>query len=344
MLTKRGQSVSNLFAGSKSPDPDTFPYTFHNHHLPPAPYVARDTHEMAQNDDGLGHKLLSLLPLSRHATFRIRLTIHDVTNIPFQNGSFALRWKFKNAKNNVAGQRPTPSRPSTPFDAAAPLRMTNGTARAGTRMNSLDSDPGGSLRTSLDSDYRPGLTASEKGKNKPLQLDVPRLAVTIQPPTPTIDNTSPVSQTTTSKGDHSPTSTDPHASTPVSIESIPAPIKSTASPNPEPPTVRIEDTTHKGCTEYVPLKDHTVRWNHTVDVNVDFKVKRETHELMPCELKLVLQEVSPSSPRRRTALKRVSFPFARGFPPVAPFSQRHNLELPGARSPHALRYRTDQPC
>lgn len=258
---------------------------------------------MAQNDDGLGHKLLSLLPLSRHATFRIRLTIHDVTNIPFQNGSFALRWKFKNAKNNVAGQRPTPSRPSTPFDAAATLRMTNGTARAGTRMNSLDSDPGGSLRTSLDSDYRPGLTTGEKGKNKPLQLDVPRLAVNIQPPTPTIDNTSPVSQTTTSKGDHSPTSTDHHASTPVSMESFPAPIKSTTSPNPEPPTVRIEDTTHKGCTEYVPLKDHTVRWNHTVDVNVDFKVKRETHELMPCELKLVLQEVSPSIPEEMDGAK-----------------------------------------
>lgn len=300
---------------------------------------------MAQNDDGLGQKLLSFLPLSRHATFRIRLTIHDVTNIPFQNGAFALRWKFKNAKNHAGGQRPTPSRPSTPTDATPPFRMTNGTARAGTRMNSLDSDPEGSLRPSLDSDYRPRFTATEKGKNKPLQLEVPRLAVTVQPPTPTSGrsgNTSPASVTTTSRDGHSQTSTDPHVSPPVSMESFSSPPKSTP-PNPEPPTVRIEDTTQKGCTEYVPLKDHTVRWNHTVDVNVDFKIKRDTHELMPCELKLVLQEVSPSSPRGDGA-KTCLISLPRVFPPVAPCSQRHNIYLRGVSNPDAVRHRPDQPC
>ncbi|KAG8902720.1 hypothetical protein FRC01_009488 [Tulasnella sp. 417] len=214
-----------------------------------------------------------------------------------------------------------------------PFKMTNGTVRAGPRMNSLDSDPEGSLRTSLDSDYRTRFTATEKGKSKPLQLEVPRLAVNIQPPTPTMENTSPVSQTTTSKGDHSPTSTDPHASTPVSIESFPAPIKST-SPNPEPPTLRIEDTTQKGCTDYVPLKDHTVRWNHTVDVNVDFKIKRETHELMPCELKLVLQERLSPNGTTTTSLE-----------PVAPTRfgiARINLAEYADRGPVTRRYLLDQ--
>ncbi|KAG8995469.1 hypothetical protein FRB90_000177, partial [Tulasnella sp. 427] len=202
---------------------------------------------MAQNDDGLGHKLLSFLPLSRHATFRIRLTIHDVTNIPYQNGSFALRWKFKNTKSNVAGQRQTTSRPPTPSDATPPFRMTNGTVRGGTRMNSLDSDRASSLRTSMDSEYKAKAPANDKGKSKALQLEVPRLAVTIQPPTPTSDSTSPVSLATTSRDSHSPTSTEPHVSTPVSMDSYSSTPKS-PTPNPEPPTVRIEDTTQKGCT------------------------------------------------------------------------------------------------
>ena len=50
-------------------------------------------------------------------------------------------------------------------------------------------------------------------------------------------------------------------------------------------------TSVKGSTVYVPLKDHAVRWNHTVEVVVDMKVSRESGELMPTELKLQLQEV-----------------------------------------------------
>ncbi|KAG8906968.1 hypothetical protein FRB99_005610 [Tulasnella sp. 403] len=249
---------------------------------------------MAHNEEGLGHKLLSLLPLTRHATFRVKLTMHDVTNIPFQNGSFALRWKFKNASrsntlNNTNGHKLNTTRPPTPTDHHRVKPF------ATTRTKGAESEAEKS-RKSFESDLWSRRSSTEKGKGKAADADDIRMsddfAQLPRPPAMTglpLPGAQP-STTPTSNGKYgrflSPV--DPPDTSPA-VPSVSVSLAS-AGATPIPTPVRIDDTSQKGSTEYVPLKEHTVRWEHTVEVVVHLKVRKETNGLLPCDLKLVLQE------------------------------------------------------
>ena len=48
----------------------------------------------------------------------------------------------------------------------------------------------------------------------------------------------------------------------------------------------------RGQTDFVKLEEHNVKWGHTVDVAVQMSINRETQELQPSELKLVVMQVS----------------------------------------------------
>ena len=43
-------------------------------------------------------------------------------------------------------------------------------------------------------------------------------------------------------------------------------------------------------TEWAELKNYTVKWGHKVDVLVQMDVHRESGDLLPCELKLVVMQ------------------------------------------------------
>ena len=216
---------------------------------------------MSDRDERITHKLLSILPLGKHATFRVTLTIHDVSNIPFQSGSFALSWKFKAIRNK---RRDT--------------QRKNSASRVPTDEDDDDDDDteAGSSRTSFESkdDLRFKITPLEKGKKKMSPLEAER---TLTPGMMMSGGQSRYGQFL---------SPAPPPITPPVV----APIY--AQPTRANTTSQKVDDAQKGSTEFAPLNNHAVRWDHTVQVVVPFKIKRDSHELMPADLKLVLQEVS----------------------------------------------------
>jgi hypothetical protein len=46
----------------------------------------------------------------------------------------------------------------------------------------------------------------------------------------------------------------------------------------------------RGITDWMSLKNYSVRWDHNVDVLVQMDIHRETGDLLPCELKLVVMQ------------------------------------------------------
>ncbi|KAG8988294.1 hypothetical protein FRB94_003397 [Tulasnella sp. JGI-2019a] len=228
---------------------------------------------MAHHEEGLAHKLRSLLPLSRQATFQIRLTIHDVTNIPFVQGSFALRWKFRSAKGGGSGvsSRPSLSRTTTLLQ---PTATQTSRGRGDDVAAASDAD---SIQHNGTS--KPPYTSAEKGKGKAASFsdDVDENGILAD---------SMISSTT---GSLSPGGESLRAETPNGT--------SVSNGSSTPTIGRSTHLSEKGCTPYTPLKDHAVVWEETVEVRTDIKIRKETGDLQPCELKLELRErsVRPSA-------------------------------------------------
>ncbi|KAG8924356.1 hypothetical protein FRC03_011266 [Tulasnella sp. 419] len=214
-------------------------------------------------DERFGNRLRSLLPLSRHATFNVRLTIHEVTNIPLINGQFAVRWKFRNVVSSV-------SRASTPHSANT--FKTNGSAEAS---STAPVSEFGALET-------PRLTAEEKGKAKASGSDEDDA-----------ESSTPMQSAAATNGSSSygkfltpaPVSPTRPSTKPTSTPSI------SSSSSLQTPTLADTRSDGKGVTSYVQLRDHAVRWEHTTEVVVELKIKRETGDLLPSELKLIVHEL-----------------------------------------------------
>ncbi|KAG8859752.1 hypothetical protein FRB96_004326 [Tulasnella sp. 330] len=232
---------------------------------------------MAHHDDGLGHKLRSLLPLSRHATFSIRLTIHDVTNIPFVQGSFAVRWKFRSVKGG--GGRSSSSRPELSRTSTSMTLMTSTTTQATRR--GADNETDAATPSDVESIWRnraiKPLTSAEKGKAKAADEDVDENGVMVES---MISEASGIS--------HGESLVSGGTSHGISISNG----SSTTLTN-----GRGTDSAEKGCTAYNALEDHSVLWDQTVEVRADMKIRKDTRDLQPCELKLELRErsVRPSA-------------------------------------------------
>lgn len=84
----------------------------------------------------LRHQLHNLLP--RHTYFNASLIIHQITNVPFVSGDFAVRWKFKNVhappRNSsklldiVKGKSSSSSR--SPLNSSSTLNVSKGKGKA----------------------------------------------------------------------------------------------------------------------------------------------------------------------------------------------------------------------
>ena len=55
----------------------------------------------------------------------------------------------------------------------------------------------------------------------------------------------------------------------------------------------------RGMTPWMPLQNYNVKWEHSVNVVVQMDVHRETGDLLPNELKLVVMQVSLSATQYR---------------------------------------------
>jgi N-terminal C2 in EEIG1 and EHBP1 proteins len=72
---------------------------------------------------------------------------------------------------------------------------------------------------------------------------------------------------------------------------------STLSELPDPLTVPICSTLRRGTTPFLKLKDHSVVWSHTLDTLLKFDIDRETSQIHPNPLKLVvMQRIIPDDP------------------------------------------------
>ena len=60
---------------------------------------------------------------NKHSSFLVKLTIHDITNVPLVSGSFSVRWKFRGSKGDINLERESstntfPPLSSLPFTSA----------------------------------------------------------------------------------------------------------------------------------------------------------------------------------------------------------------------------------
>ncbi|KAF7312609.1 hypothetical protein MIND_00275000 [Mycena indigotica] len=92
VTTEQAEQETHTDAESDSLDPvidSEFSGPVHSSGLPLTEYI-RPT------STGLAAQLRQLLP--RRALFRVRIHIHQVSNVPYEDGELAARWKFKNTR------------------------------------------------------------------------------------------------------------------------------------------------------------------------------------------------------------------------------------------------------
>ena len=231
----------------------------------------------------IGH----LLP--RHANFRARIQIHQISSVPFVSGEFGVRWKFKGVQSSSAQKKGL-------------LGRVKGKAKT--------NDKGKGREFDLDL-LSPG------------NLDVfpitpilahPASAVPVEVPSskPVTDRSASQSSVET---DHT-SSQVPASQSSLTVSSQPtlhwADSSGSATANashvtmvpdsiltelPDPLSVPISTTLRRGTTPFLKLKDHSVIWSHTLDTLLKFDIDRETYHIQPNPLKLVvMQRVIPDDP------------------------------------------------
>lgn len=63
-------------------------------------------HRNMTNSDIAPHAgMLKTMMHNKHSSFSVKLTIHDITNVPLVSGSFSVRWKFRGSKGDIDLER-----------------------------------------------------------------------------------------------------------------------------------------------------------------------------------------------------------------------------------------------
>jgi hypothetical protein len=222
-----------------------------------------------------------------HALFHVKLHIHQISSVPLVRGEFGVRWKFRKVqasrsagflqkvkvkgKDRAIQASPEPSRPRDLSD---------------------DSDDDN------DNDTNDGSQASHSAI-------VPAVVVTsdIHPTRSFSSNSSASASSALLDSSISMTSANTSVSHPDAHVKLGArrasdnqSISSAATRSPTRETMALDNTTEgysapRGMTAYLPLKEHGVTWEHTVDVVVQMAIDRDTRELQPSPLKLVVLQV-----------------------------------------------------
>ncbi|KAH8112316.1 hypothetical protein DFH11DRAFT_1745178 [Phellopilus nigrolimitatus] len=203
--------------------------------------------------------LAELLPLPRHALFAVRLTIHQLWNVPLVSGEFSVKWKFQHVQKTRASG-------GSSNTSSTVLAKANG--------------------------YGIGRSASLNGKGKGKEREI-------------------------SDRDNDPDHESLVMPSGASMLSIPSTSESSSSSSPSPRTVSIDLPANgngggvsnaagdgsvlsqdaRGRTSYIPLREHNVKWGQVVNVAVQMGVQRDTMDLQPSELKLVVEQLSvPGDP------------------------------------------------
>jgi hypothetical protein len=212
---------------------------------------------------GLRAQLHHLLP--RHALFHVQVQIHQISSVPLLHGEFAVRWKFKHVHSP-----PPPSARSGVFPKAK-AGSSKGKEKAGGDVEDSDDGHDGHDGSTLNS----------------VEDSVPSVVVSR-------DSHSPIS--TTGSSSRAPSKFDHYLTAdwlPHSLLSSASSPSVTPADTPSLSHTPIENYAQaRGRTEFIKLKDHGVSWEHVVDVVVRMDIDRDTCDLLPNELKLVVMQVS----------------------------------------------------
>jgi hypothetical protein len=219
---------------------------------PPAP----NTVTARTQTNGLRAQLRHLLP--RHALFHVRVHIHQLSSVPLLHGEFCLRWKFKNV-HAVPGS-------TTGLFGLVSTRAKGKGREKGESENegSLHGNQGSPPGSRADTLETSTIHSTESDSHSIPSVTVSDYHASDSPSS----NKAPSEHIPDTLGTDSTGTSSLSASTP--IESYAA---------------------ARGMTEYVKLKEHKVTWEHTVDVVVKMDVDRDSLDLLPNELKLVVMQV-----------------------------------------------------
>jgi len=241
----------------------------------------------------LGH----LLP--RHANFRARIQIHQISSVPFMSGEFGVRWKFKGVQSSSTQKKGLLGR--VKVKAKKDLKEDKGKGRdldgellAGNGNHDVvhHSMPilthgvtGGLPAHRPPTDHSTSVGFVESGAHTSLHLLSSKSALTVpSQPLHWADSSSSSAIFNSASANAS------HVTMVPEIESHdPSAIISTSVP--------ISSTHRRGTTPFINLKDHSVVWSHTLDTILKFDIDRETYHIQPHPLKLVvMQRIIPDDP------------------------------------------------
>ncbi|KAI6126855.1 hypothetical protein F5141DRAFT_1083757 [Pisolithus sp. B1] len=297
---------------------------------PPSPGPAPSLSLTSSHATGIRAHFAQLLP--RHAVFLVRITIHQLNNVPLVRGEFGVRWKVKGVTNggilgkvkgkakvkgklgNAKGYT-TPTTSTTFQDAHDSLQRTK----------ESDRDSGSLLdhSASVSDTHSIAASSSAHSYDHGLPGSLPRSRSVGQSHPHATPHSIPA-LVVSSNGSHAPSppvsrsvSGTSIISTPSSAQSklhLPAhylsaewhPQSQTYSPlfttaMHEEPVPSLADTPPadgyapaKGQTPFVQLKEHNVVWEQTLDFVVQMNVGKESGELSDSPAKLVvMQRVVP---------------------------------------------------
>lgn len=259
----------------------------------PRPSTSRSStsSDVSTTTHGLRSQLGQLLP--KHALFQVRLHIDQLSNVPLISGQFAVRWKFKNVHSGsgfLAKMKARRSRSATRSKGKGKERAVEPTIE-------VTAEDGSGHSADIDA-YS---SAHEDDTPDPLSLSAPDPDM--------------------SSGLYGEFLTASPPSTPMLT---PVPLRTDSSSSVQ------SQSESRGMTPWAPLKSYNVKWQYSVNVIVQMDVHRETSDLLPSELKLVVMQVR--------CLLSVLCPCLTPLAGVARYSRR-----PRFASPTAARRGVPQP-
>ncbi|KAI6014441.1 hypothetical protein PISMIDRAFT_672142 [Pisolithus microcarpus 441] len=297
---------------------------------PVSPGPAQSLSLASNHATGIRAHFAQLLP--RHAVFLVRITIHQLNNVPLVRGEFGVRWKVKGVTNggilgkvkargkgkgklgNAKGYA-TPTTSTTFQDAQDSVQRTKESDKdSGSLLDhsASVSDTHSIAASSSAHSYDHGLPWSlprsrSLGQSHPhaTPRNIPALVVSSNsshapspPVSRSVSGTSIISTPSSAQSKlHLPAhylSTEWHPQSQTY-----SPLFTTAMH--EEPVPSLADTPPtdgyapaNGQTPFVQLKEHNVVWERTLDFVVQMNVSKESGELNDCPAKLVvMQRVIP---------------------------------------------------
>ncbi|TFK69857.1 hypothetical protein BDN72DRAFT_857388 [Pluteus cervinus] len=238
-------------------------------------------------NNGFRAQLHHFLP--KHTWFHVRLQIHQLANVPLISGEFGVKWRFKGV-HAVPG-----TRRGILGMVKGKSRVTSAESQQLVSMGSVREDDASS-EASPDSASVMASTNSDSGHGHALPLPTVPSVNVLDDINRNRNHPSSISQTS------STSSSDTKSLQDLSSSFSNTTITSTSSSSSSSRTAvaslppGVEYAAARGSTNFVRLRDHDVIWEHTLDIIVRMDVERDTCDLLPNELKLVvMQKVIPDA-------------------------------------------------